>query len=299
LLSYVVPRLAASPVWRYRLRELVNADAFAPLVAVVSDRVPAGLRALEAAGYAPDLVIDVGAYEGEWTRQALPHFPTARFLLIEAQPSKEAILRAMHDGARDRVAYEIALLGAVPKPATDFYLGETGSTLYPEQTAVGMQSVRLPMTTLDALLARREMPGRVFLKMDVQGAELDVLAGAHSVLPRIDVILLEASVVAYNAGAPRVAEVIAQLRELDFLLYDIWDLRRIDSVLAQVDLVFARRGSAVEAAAAETIRRFDPKPQKAPPSAAGASIHRTTNAEVIGSNRSTDGKHIQNLDTGI
>jgi FkbM family methyltransferase len=259
LLSYFAPRLAASSGWRYRLRELTNADAFAPLAAILGDRSPAGLRALEATGFAPDLVIDVGAYEGDWTRQALPRFPAARFLLVEAQPAKEEILRAVQNGAAGRVAYEIALLGAAHRPTADFYLGETGSTLYPEQTAAGMQPVRLPMTTLDDLVARRSIPGRVFLKMDVQGAELDVLAGAACVLARSDVVLLEASVVAYNAGAPRVAEVVARLRELDFLLYDIWDLRRIDSVLAQVDLVFARRDSPIEAAAAAVIRRFGAK----------------------------------------
>jgi len=41
LLSYLAPRLAASPGWRYRLRELANADAFAPLAAVLADRGPA------------------------------------------------------------------------------------------------------------------------------------------------------------------------------------------------------------------------------------------------------------------
>jgi FkbM family methyltransferase len=265
LLSYFAPRLAASPSWRHRLRELSNADAFAPLAAVLAERGAAGLRALEAAGYAPALVIDVGAYEGQWTRQALPCFPEARFLMVEAQAAKEEILRSVRDGATGRVAYEIALLGSAPQPAADFYLGETGSTLYPEQTAVGMQPVRLPMTTLDDLVARQGILGQVFLKMDVQGAELDVLAGAPAVLARTDVVLLEASVVAYNAGAPRVADVVARIRELDFLLYDIWDLRRIGSVLAQVDLVFARCGSPIEAAAAEVIRQFGAKAGDMPP----------------------------------
>jgi FkbM family methyltransferase len=204
----------------------------------------------------PDLVIDVGAYVGEWTQQALPCFPSARFLMVEAQPEKEKILRAVRDGAGGRVDYEIALLGAAPRPAATFYLGETGSTLYPEQTAAVMRPVHLPMTTLDDLVGRRGVTGRVFLKMDVQGAELDVLAGAPEALARTDAVLLEASVVTYNAGAPRVADVVARLQELDFLLYDIWDLSRRENVLTQVDLVFARRGSQIEADAAKVIRRF-------------------------------------------
>jgi FkbM family methyltransferase len=265
LLSWLGPRLATSPSWRYQLRELANADAFAPVAACIDNRVVAGLRALQAAGYTPDLVIDAGAYEGEWTRLALPFFPAARFLMIEAQPAKEEILRAVRDGANGRVAYEIALLGAAARPAVGFYLGEEGSSLYPEQTAATMRLAHLPMTTLDDLVQRQGVSGRVFLKMDVQGAELDVLAGAPGILARTDVVLLEASVVAYNEGAPRVAEVVARLRELDFLLYDIWDQHRIGRVLTQVDLVFARRGSPIEAAAAEVIRRFGAPGGEMPP----------------------------------
>jgi FkbM family methyltransferase len=256
LLSWLAPRLAASPAWRYRILELSNADQFAPIAAVLGDRGLAGLRELQAVGYAPDLVLDVGAYVGEWTRKALPCFPAAKFLLVEAQPAKEGILSALREESAGRVAYEIALVGSAPQPAAEFYMGELGSTLYPERTAASMQSVRLPMTTLDELVARHGISEKIFLKMDVQGAELDVLAGAPAVLARTDVVLLEASVVAYNAGAPRIAEVVTRLRELNFLLYDIWDLRRIDYVLAQVDLVFARSGSPIEAAAAAVIRRF-------------------------------------------
>jgi len=74
------------------------------------------------------------------------------------------------------------------------------------------------MLTLDAVLARHAALGTSFLKLDVQGAELDVLAGAQRTLKHTDVILLEASLVEFNRGAPLIADVIARLRELDFLL---------------------------------------------------------------------------------
>jgi hypothetical protein len=37
-------------------------------------------------------------------------------------------------------------------------------------------------------------------------------------------------------------------------VFDIWDLRRIGSILAQTDIVFGRRGSILETQAAAAIR---------------------------------------------
>jgi hypothetical protein len=55
-------------------------------------RVPASLRLLAAAGFAPEIVLDIGVHSGEWTRMALPLFPHARFVMIEALPDKKVDL---------------------------------------------------------------------------------------------------------------------------------------------------------------------------------------------------------------
>ena len=68
--------------------------------------------------------------------------------------------------------------------------------------------------------------------------------------------MLEASLVAYNHGAPRVREVIDRLGDLGIILFDICDLHRIDSVLAQVDLIFVRPGSPLDRAAQRRIAAF-------------------------------------------
>jgi hypothetical protein len=114
----------------------------------------------------------------------------------------------------------------------------------------------MPMTTLDAVMAAHAPTGEVFLKLDVQGAELDILKGAPRTLERTSTVLLEASIVEYNLGAPRIADVISFMRDRGFVLFDVWDLRRIGSVLAQVDLLFTRCGSILEGKAAESIRRY-------------------------------------------
>ena len=92
----------------------------------------------------------------------------------------------------------------------------------------------------------------MFLKLDAQGGELDVLKGASRTLDRTSTVLLEASVVEYNPGTPRIADVISFIRGCSFLLVDIWDLKRIGPMLSQVDLLFTRCRSILEGEAAES-----------------------------------------------
>ncbi len=253
MLSFLSARITGSKTGRYWLAKLSNREAFQPIFDVMANRVAAGLAMVRSLGFSPDLVVDVGAHTGAWTRMALPYFPAARFVMVEAQPEHEPALRTI---ASARVSYAMRLLGPDSKNEVAFVLAGTGSSLYPENTSFPQQRTTLPMTTLDDVLQLGAGDRKIFLKIDVQGAELDVLAGASAALQRTEIILLEASLAEYNRGAPRIAEVIARLRELDFLLFDIWDLRRIGPILAQTDLVFVRRGSPLEAQAAAAIRSY-------------------------------------------
>jgi hypothetical protein len=98
-------------------------------------------------------------------------------------------------------------------------------------------------TTLDAVLASRGLKVD-FLKLDVQGYELDVLKGGEHVLSQSEAVLLEASLVPTNAGAPLVSDVVRFMDERGFRLVDVCgEIRRRDGVLWQVDLLFLRTTS--------------------------------------------------------
>ena len=58
------------------------------------------------------------------------------------------------------------------------------------------------MHTLDGLLKDRALGAPILLKLDVQGAELDVLAGASRVLEATEFVVMEVSFLEYNKGAP-------------------------------------------------------------------------------------------------
>lgn len=247
----VFSALTRSRYVRHFIGKVSNSRAFQPVFDIMSNRTTATLHSLGKLGLSPDLVIDAGAYNGDWTIMTRPIFPAARFLMIEAQPSKTERLKSLCSPTIDFVP---ALLGSRKQQGVTFFLAETGSSLYSENTAFARQVTQLDMTTLDDVLPAN--PGRILFKLDVQGAELDVLKGATRALATTDAVLMEISLVQYNAGAPQLAETVAAMADLGFLAIDISDLRRIGDVLAQVDIVFAPRNGTLAGAAQSVIANY-------------------------------------------
>lgn len=73
----------------------------------------------------------------------------------------------------------------------------------------------------------------------MQGYELEVLKGAPSLLPRMELVMMEVSIVPQNLGCPTIEEVFAFMTERGFRLLDFcgqW--RRPNKTLAQTDLLF-------------------------------------------------------------
>ena len=90
------------------------------------------------------------------------------------------------------------------------------------------------------------MPGNCFIKLDVQGAEIDVLKGATALLKKAEFLLLEISTLNYNYKAPQFTDVIIFLKDIGFVLFDICDKRRMkNEVLYQTDMIFVKESSPI------------------------------------------------------
>ncbi len=203
-----------------------------------------GLTRLRERGITPRFAIDGGACLGDWCRVFRSVFPEAGVLMIEAQREHGRALSALAAGSGGRVEYTSALLGPPGLDSVDFAVledaaGGTGSSVLPERSDVPRRVERLPVQTLDSLVAGHRFGQPDFVKLDVQGYELQVLAGASAVLQAQPLVLLEVSLLEYNAGAPLAHEVIAWLAERGYLMAEVFDLSRRNGVMVQVDLLFA------------------------------------------------------------
>jgi FkbM family methyltransferase len=122
-----------------------------------------------------------------------------------------------------------------------------GSSFLPETVGEELEAGRQRKTkvlTIDTLLSglyRDFNPDLV--KLDIQGFELEALAGAQTTFGITEVYILETSLFGGIPGPPLTREVISFMSEREYELYDITEyLRRpLDGALGQLDLAFVKR----------------------------------------------------------
>ena len=119
-----------------------------------------------------------------------------------------------------------------------------GSSIYRETEGkhVDGKDRTVPLKTLDTLCHECELSGPYLIKVDVQGAELDVMAGAKQVLGQTEMVILETSLFQFFVDGPQFHDTVSVMREYGFVVYDIFGLqyRLLDGALSQVDLLFVR-----------------------------------------------------------
>lgn len=202
--------------------------------------VEAALLALRGRGFRPRLAVDVGAYQGEWTALFKAVFPDSAVVMFEPQEGKRPLLDAVCGRFGPAVELRTELLGATGGHPVKFVEMETGSSVYEEQSPYPRRVVEKTTAALDDVLGERTAVVD-FLKLDVQGYELEVLRGAGRTLRSAQAVLTEASLVPTNRGTPLLAEVVRFLDDAGFRLADVCGLSwRKDGVLWQTDLLFVR-----------------------------------------------------------
>jgi FkbM family methyltransferase len=112
---------------------------------------------------------------------------------------------------------------------------------FPDTREVEEQVVEV--RRLEKLITEEEMSHPVLIKIDVQGAELDVLRGASELLGAVRDILVECSLVELYAGQPLLDDMILFARELGFRLIGLSaPSRASDGTPLQCDVLFSRAG---------------------------------------------------------
>ena len=78
-----------------------------------------------------------------------------------------------------------------------------------------------------------------FLRIDVQGAEEEVILGGVESLGHLQAALCEISVSNYNSGAPELPRMFAIMQQMNLIPIDIIERHFHNGVLIQKDVLFA------------------------------------------------------------
>jgi FkbM family methyltransferase len=200
-----------------------------------------GLKTMAARGFNPRTVIDIGAYEGEWSVTAQDIWPSSKVIMVEPNSEKTAKLQAVAAKLNGEVFVD--LLGATNGKEVQFNVMETGSSVMSERSEAPRKIETRALRTLDSLALDVDAPG--LLKIDAQGYELEILRGSNATLKQIEAVLLEVAVIEINEGAPLLHEVVAFMKERNFVAAELADIHRrpLDGALSQIDVIFVRENS--------------------------------------------------------
>lgn len=222
-----------------------------------------GLELLIKLGFQPTYVLDIGANVGDWTREHMKLFPNAHFLMVDGSDHKEQWNDLLQTGFVDG---EIAILDKIAHNVTWYGTGGTGDSMHQELTEAyqNVSGQLIQTQTIDGLLQKHKWTNAKIglVKLDVQGAELDILQGAPpELLTNTDVIVMEMPIAAYNKDAPSFSEYVIFMDNAGFAPWDIPELHRVnqrhevgnDGYLFQVDFVFVRKNSRYWNAVQEAI----------------------------------------------
>lgn len=180
----------------------------------------------------PNIIAEIGAADGLDTIRYIERYPCAAVHAFEPLGTNVEKLRVLQERFRQLSVHPHAL-GDESKIAADFYVSGgsppnhassepwpySSSLLLPDQHLVvhpwcTFEKHRTAVCRLDSVF--RLAPD--FIHMDVQGAELKVLAGAGKLLDDVRAVWMEVADVSLYAGQPLRADVETFMRDHGFYL---------------------------------------------------------------------------------
>jgi FkbM family methyltransferase len=160
------------------------------------------LKDLKIQGFEPKVIYDIGSCVLHWTTEAKKLWPNAKYILFDAISDVEFLYQ--------NYDYYLGVLSDVDNKIVKFYQNDYfpgGNSYYRE---IGCENgkyfpenkyIEKNTKTLDTLVKEKGFPLPDLVKIDVQGAEVDIIKGGINTLKNITRMIVELQHTEYNLGA--------------------------------------------------------------------------------------------------
>ena len=202
------------------------------------------IERLKNAGVNPATVIDVGANVGQFSVATSHLFPDAALFPIEPDADTAQRLRTH---LPDRVAKNVVVsavgervgsvefqVNADSQVSSVLPLGSGRKQAFPESAV--QRTVVVAMTTLDTLFEQQSLQKPILLKIDVQGYEDRVIAGAGNILKSVQWVILEMSFASLYEGEKDFSDMLEIMRENGFRFVRPLDFHTSDKTGAIIEM---------------------------------------------------------------
>ena len=198
-----------------------------------------------------DVIFDIGANVGQYAVSLRKNGYKGRIVSFEPLQQPFGVLKKLAEGDPDWYVYNCALGSCsatlqmnVSKNVVSSSFLDVESTSLEMEPAIGYVGVQeTHVDTLDSYFVKHYRPGeRVFLKLDVQGYEEQVLLGAPETLRQTYGLQMEMSIVPVYRNERLMHEMVGYLKQQGFYLFGLGEVFSDHRTgrLIQVDGLFFR-----------------------------------------------------------
>ena len=205
---------------------------------------------LQAIGFTPKHIVDIGANHGNWTREALIYFPESSYTLVEPQERLKKYFQDLLD-TNPKIKYFQVGAGQTNGTFKFTIVDRDDSCTFriqeEEAELQGFDQIEIPVITLNDLIKINKLETPDIIKIDAEGLDLEVLKGASDFFGKTEVFMVEAAL--FNKEFDNsFLKTINLMDQNGYNLFDITDLNRPfkPEFLWLVELVFIKKGGIID-----------------------------------------------------